>query len=93
MKTISLFTVSAALLLSPAVHAADGKALYQANCIKCHGDDGRGVTKLGKKLQIRDFTDSEVWKTFDDEDAFKAVKNGIKKDGELIMGYKLPDDD
>jgi len=95
MKTISLFTISAIvfLFLSARAQAADGKTLYQANCIKCHGDDGRGVTKLGKKLQVRDFTDPEVWNTFDDEDSFKAVKNGIKKDGELIMGYKLPDEE
>lgn len=72
---------------------ADGKAIYEANCVKCHGSDGKGQTKMGRRLEVRDFTKDEVWNSFDDEDAFKAVKNGIKRDGELIMGYQMPDED
>lgn len=72
--------------------SADGKTIYDANCVKCHDYNGEGHTKMGKRLEIRDFSKAETWNTFDDEDAFKAVKDGIKRDGEQVMGYKFPDD-
>ncbi len=31
--------------------AADGKALYTDSCTKCHGDDGRGQTRMGDKFR------------------------------------------
>src|SRR6185312_9734364 len=95
MKSSKLLALSATFVLAVATNSfgADGKAIYDANCVKCHDYNGAGHTKMGKKLEIRDFTKADVWDTFDDEDAFKAVKNGIKRDGELVMGYKFPDDE
>jgi len=92
MKPFTLFSI-ATLLVATNSFGSDGKAIYTTNCVKCHGEDGKGQTKMGKKLEIRDFTKAETWSSFDDEDAFKAVKNGIKRDGEQVMGYKMPDDD
>ncbi len=48
---------------------------------------------MGKRLEIRDFTKAETWNSFDDDEAFKAVKDGITRNGEKVMGYKMPDDD
>jgi ubiquinol-cytochrome c reductase cytochrome c subunit len=39
------------LALAPAAHAADGKALYDANCSECHGSLGEGIADHGPSLK------------------------------------------
>ena len=39
-----------ALAAAPAM-AADGAALYAANCAKCHGADGNAQTAVGKAMK------------------------------------------
>ena len=60
------------------VRAADAGELWTKNCAKCHGADGVGDTKMGKKLEIKDLTDAKYHASFTDEKAFKAIKEGIK---------------
>ena len=48
------------------------------SCAKCHGAAGKGDTKMGKKLGIRDLTDPQVQAKFTDEQACKAIKEGVK---------------
>lgn len=91
-----LFVIPAALTLAftTNVLGADGSAVYADNCTKCHGDDGKGQTKMGQKLQVRDYTDAKVQEAFTDDQGFKAVKEGLKKDDQTLMkAYDLPDDD
>ena len=91
-----LFAIPAALALAftTNVFGADGSAVYGDNCAKCHGDDGKGQTKMGQKLQVRDYTDAKVQESFTDDQGFKAVKEGLKKDDQTLMkAYDLPDAD
>jgi cytochrome c553 len=66
--------------------AADGKALYEKDCAKCHGADGKGATKMGQKLGCKDYSSAKAWENLKDADALKAVKEGVKdKDGKVVM--------
>ena len=76
------FTSGALLSLS----AGDAKTDYEKACTKCHGADGKGQTKMGQKLGIKDLTDAKVQEGFKDEEAFKAIKEGLKdKEGKTLM--------
>lgn len=64
---------------------AKTKALYKKYCAGCHGQTGKGDTKLGKKYKARDYTSPEVKKTLKDEAMFKAIKEGLTVDGHEVM--------
>lgn len=76
-------------------YGTDAATNWSDQCAKCHGADGKGQTKMGKKLGIADLTDAAVQAKFTDADVVKAVKEGIKdKDGKLAMKpIELPDDE
>ncbi len=83
-----ILTVSIAILAGMALTAgaADAKALYEKDCAKCHGPDGKGDTKMGKKMNAKDYTDPKVQDEMKDEAAFKAIKDGLKdKEGKVLM--------
>jgi mono/diheme cytochrome c family protein len=85
MKKIALIALS---LVDPAtlVFAGDAKALYEKDCAKCHGSDGKGETKWAKKLGAKDYTDTKVQAALTDEAAFNATKEGLKdKEGKALM--------
>lgn len=84
-KTIILavvFGVAAAFT----VRAADVKDNWNTLCAKCHGKDGKGETKIGARLGVKDFTDPKVQADIKDDAAFKALKEGLTSDdGRTLM--------
>ncbi len=86
MKKLLLIATLAIFSSALSVFAADAKSNWDDNCAKCHGPDGKGDTRMGRKLEIRDFTDAKVQAQFTDEQAFKAIKEGLKdSDGRTRM--------
>jgi len=83
MKKAMLMTVTACAAMLVSASAADVKENWTKSCAKCHGADGKGDTKMGKKLEIKDFTDAKVQASFKDEDMLKAIKDGVK-DGDKV---------
>ena len=54
-------------------------------CASCHGGDGKGQTKTGKKLKLRDYTDAAVQAEMKDDAMGKAIADGVKIDGKEKM--------
>jgi mono/diheme cytochrome c family protein len=95
MKTIPLL-LALVIASSFAVGAADVTPLWNQHCASCHGKDGKGQTKAGKKAGVKDQTDAAYQAGLTDEKMFKAIKDGLKEDAKEKMkpfGDKLKDDE
>lgn len=86
MKKLLTITLAVAAMAAWSARAADAKELYEKDCAKCHGADGKGETKMGKKYSCKDYTDAKVQAELKDDAAIKAIKEGLKdKDGKQVM--------
>ncbi len=87
MKTTNtiVLLLAAAFLPSTTVLASDGAALYKKSCAKCHGEDGKAKTKMGKKLKCRDLSDPAVQAKLTDAQIAKAIVEGVKEGSKTRM--------
>ena len=95
MKRSILFTAMVVAAVTTA-SAADAKENWDKQCAKCHGADGAGKTKMGEKLQVKDYTSAEFQAKLKDEAAAKAIKEGVKEGDKTKMkafGDTLSDDE
>lgn len=88
--TLRLPTLIAAFLLSAvAARPAPVAENWENHCTKCHGADGRGQTKAGKKLDLKDYTDAKVQAEMKDDEMAKVIAGGITEKGkEKMKAYK-----
>ena len=56
----------------------DAQALFNENCAKCHGVDGRARTFHGRLVGAQNFTDEKWRANVTDEDMSDAIKKGPK---------------
>jgi mono/diheme cytochrome c family protein len=96
MKKLIVLSVALLVVGAVTVRAADVKENWEKNCTKCHGPDGKGKTKMGEKLAIKDYSDAKVQDAVKDSEMAKAIKEGVK-DGEKTkmkaFGEVLSDDE
>lgn len=78
------------LLVATPLFAADGAALYKANCNTCHGPTGAGDTPAGKMMKAKPLGGADVQKLSDAEIA-ATITNGKNKMPKF--GQKLSADD
>lgn len=96
MKKVLALAVALGVAAALSARAADVKENYEANCKKCHGEDGKGQTKMGQKSGCKDYTDAKVQADLKDDKAFKSIKEGMKEgDKEVMKSFadKLSDDE
>jgi len=87
-KPLMIAAVAAAALMlgSTAAVAADAAALWSKNCASCHGADGKGKTKMGEKLQVRDLTDPAVKAKLNKTNVTESMTKGVKaKDSDKLV--------
>lgn len=86
MKKQTLVAVSILMASAAVASATEVKENYDKHCAKCHGADGKGDTKMGKKTGAKDYSNPKVQSEMKDENAFKAIKAGLKdKDDRVLM--------
>ena len=93
---MTLLAIGLVIAAVSAAQAADVKENWEKNCMKCHGADGKGNTKMGKQSGVKDYTDPKVQEEMKDEAALKIIKEGIVEKGKKKMDPykdKLTDDE
>ncbi|MBL9214958.1 MAG: c-type cytochrome [Opitutaceae bacterium] len=74
---IALFALAVPLAACVA-RAAPAAENWDNHCSSCHGADGKGQTKQGKKLKLRDYTDAKVQAEMTDAEMLRAILEGVK---------------
>ncbi|MBM3837612.1 MAG: cytochrome c [Verrucomicrobia bacterium] len=86
MKRLILLTGALLFATVMTARGADVKEVWDKNCASCHGKDGKGETKAGKKAGAKDLTDAKYQATFTDDRMVKQIKEGMKdKNGKELM--------
>jgi cytochrome c6 len=78
MKKLAIITCALLMAGAVSLRAADAKESWTKNCAKCHGEDGKGKTKMGEKVGVKDYTDAKVQADMKDDAMTKAIKEGVK---------------
>lgn len=85
MKNIIIGTMGCLLAGTLVLGAADVKTNWDNQCTKCHGEDGSGKTKMGRKLKVNDYTDPKVQAMLKDDEMFVAIRDGVKEGSRTVM--------
>ena len=78
MKKLLALGLTAFAAAALSASAADAKATYEKECAKCHGADGKGDTKMGKKLGAKDYTDAKVQAELKDDAPSRPSRKGSR---------------
>ncbi|MBA4136018.1 MAG: hypothetical protein C0518_01725 [Opitutus sp.] len=81
-----LFGLLVGVLTAAAVSfAASAQENFSNDCASCHGEEGKGDTKQGKKLKVKDYTDPSSLAQMTDAQLAAAIGEGVKVNGKERM--------
>lgn len=75
--------VLALSLAATSAGAEDAAKVWKAKCKSCHGEDGKGQTKMGQKESIDDLSDAGWQKRHSDEKIRTVIAEGSKKNRKM----------
>ena len=83
MKALAILSLW--LAAATVARASEVSDLYSDKCAGCHGDDGKGHTKMGKKYHAPDFTKAKWQAKAKDDELVHVIENGVIEDGKVHM--------
>ncbi len=94
MRNVLWLTIGLLIVGDVSIEAGDTKANWTKYCAKCHGEDGKGQTAMGKRTKAKDYTDPKVQASFTDQEAFRITKEGknrMRGYAELLSDQEIKD--
>jgi cytochrome c6 len=90
ISAIAAFVAAPFLGHSSPPQAEKGQAIFQEQCVGCHGSDGKAQTDMGKKVHAADLTSGGVQGQNDSK-----LENTIKSGKQKMPAFdgKLSDDE
>lgn len=96
MKTNRLVTfLAVAALVLPVAAVASASDHWDNLCAKCHGPDGKGDTKMGRKFKVEDLSTAEFQAKLNVEKLAAMIREGdaTTKQHKKAMADELSPDD
>ena len=87
---IAQATRTQAVVPLPSSMPGDAKSIFNAQCARCHGRDGRAHTVRGRRAHARDMTEASWQNDVSDERLFNSISKGKGK--MPAYGKKLSED-
>ena len=90
MRFAISLTAALAVAAATTTFAADGAAIFKANCATCHGETGKADTPAGKAMKVPALAGDAKVAGMSDADVVAAIKANPKH---ASIVKKLKDDD
>jgi mono/diheme cytochrome c family protein len=88
--SLKLLLASATLILGSSLALSSPADIWMDYCARCHGETGKGDTRIGKRLNAKDYSDPAVQEAMTDEEIIRVTADGaVDANGrELMPAYK-----